>query len=107
MAREMKDSGVVWIGEVPADWSMIRMKNCIKKRDGGAWGEDAVGDDGDVICLRIADFDYARFRFKPTAPEQLTKRHYSQDVIQKLNLSKNDIKKILEYKKFKIRFKHK
>lgn len=23
MAREMKDSGVVWIGEVPADWSMI------------------------------------------------------------------------------------
>ena len=91
MAREMKDSGVVWSGEVPADWSMIRMKNCIKKRDGGAWGEDAVGDDGDVICLRIADFDYARFRFKPTAPEQLTKRHYSQDVIQKLNLSKNDI----------------
>lgn len=91
MAREMKDSGVAWIGEVPADWSLIRMKNCIKKRDGGAWGEDATGEDGDIICLRIADFDYARFRFKPTAPEQLTKRRYSQDVIQKLSLAKNDI----------------
>lgn len=26
MAREMKDSGVAWIGEIPADWSLKRIK---------------------------------------------------------------------------------
>ncbi len=27
MAREMKDSGVAWIGEIPADWNIQRNKN--------------------------------------------------------------------------------
>ena len=28
MSREMKDSGVEWIGEIPEDWRIIRNKNC-------------------------------------------------------------------------------
>lgn len=28
MAREMKDSGVEWIGEIPKDWKVVRNKNC-------------------------------------------------------------------------------
>ena len=26
MAREMKDSGVQWIGEIPVDWQIMRIK---------------------------------------------------------------------------------
>ena len=26
MAREMKDSGIEWIGEIPADWIVVRIK---------------------------------------------------------------------------------
>ncbi len=28
MAREMKDSGVEWIGEIPKGWNVLRNKNC-------------------------------------------------------------------------------
>lgn len=38
MAREMKDSGIEWIGEMPKEWELIRMKACILRRDSGAWG---------------------------------------------------------------------
>ena len=70
---------------------MLRMKSCIEQRDSGAWGEEATGEEGDTICLRIADFDYARFRFKDSEPEVLTMRHYDNDVVQKLLLKANDI----------------
>lgn len=91
MAREMRDSGIEWIGEIPSTWSIQRMKNCIASRQSGAWGDDATGETGDAICLRIADFDYARFRFKETPVEELTVRHYAQDVIERLKLAKGDI----------------
>ena len=58
MARKMKDSGIEWIGEIPEGWEVHRMKSCISQRDGGAWGDEATGETGDCICLRIADFDY-------------------------------------------------
>ena len=88
--RKMKDSGIEWIGEIPEDWNLLRMKSCISKRDGGAWGDDVTGEN-DTICLRIADFDYSKFLFKDTKVEDLTKRHYNSDVIEKLKLNKDDI----------------
>lgn len=89
--REMKNSGIEWIGEIPSDWKTLRMKSCFIQRDGGAWGDEATGEDGDTICLRIADFDYGRFVFKDTVPENLTKRNYTSEVIEKLRLNKDDI----------------
>lgn len=89
MARKMKDSGIEWIGEIPEGWEIHRMKSCISQRDGGAWGDEATGETGDCICLRIADFDYEHFRF--TDSNNLTIRHYASPIIKKLLLQKNDI----------------
>lgn len=91
MERRMKDSGIEWIGDIPVDWDIARMKSCITQRDGGAWGDEATGEQGDVICLRIADFDYSAFKFNDTPVEELTYRHYSEETIKKLSLEKNDI----------------
>lgn len=30
MSREMKDSGLEWIGEIPEDWKLIRLCNMTK-----------------------------------------------------------------------------
>lgn len=91
MAREMKDSGIEWIGEIPKEWELIRMKACILQRNSGAWGNEANGTEGDVICLRIADFNYPMFKFKDTDEELLTKRNYNASIIEDLLLHKGDI----------------
>lgn len=88
--REMKNSGIEWIGEIPIDWNIVRMKSCIAQRDSGAWGEEQTGED-DIVCLRIADFDYSAFKFNNTPIEELTYRHYPKETIKKLALKKNDI----------------
>ena len=91
MAREMKDSGIEWIGEIPQNWNICRIKNCICERTSGAWGNEPKNNKNDVICLRIADFDYTKFRFKNTPESQLTIRNYDDETIDRLKLSKGDI----------------
>lgn len=91
MAREMKDSGIEWIGEIPKEWKSTRMKTCILQRDSGAWGNEANGGEGDIICLRVADFNYPIFKFKDTDEELLTKRNYNALIIDNLLLQENDI----------------
>lgn len=40
--REMKDSGVEWIGKIPADWSMIRVKHAFIRKKEKAMQEDPI-----------------------------------------------------------------
>ena len=91
MTRAMKDSGVEWIGAMPERWELHRLKSCISSRLSGAWGNDATGGEGDIVCLRIADFDYSKFVFKSTPIDSLTKRNYDKNTIDALLLKKGDI----------------
>ncbi|WP_156821523.1 restriction endonuclease subunit S [Halomonas smyrnensis] len=59
---EVKDSGVEWLGEVPAHWAVERLKLSTESCQNGIWGNDAQGDENDVICIRVADFDRNRMR---------------------------------------------
>ena len=61
--HKMKESGIEWIGRIPEHWGMMRMKNCIKSHMSGSWGSDPKKDDGDIVCMRIADFDYDSLSF--------------------------------------------
>ena len=45
MAREMKDSGIEWIGEIPANWEIIRLKYIVEfepKCDFSTLGTESV-----------------------------------------------------------------
>lgn len=53
----MKDSGIAWLGEVPAHWAVSRFKASIASAKNGVWGGDAMGDANDIPCVRVADFD--------------------------------------------------
>jgi len=49
-----KDSGVVWLGEIPLHWDVKPMKWVIERSDGGVWGNDPTGED-DTVVLRSTE----------------------------------------------------
>lgn len=53
---EYKESGQEWLGEVPAEWELRRLRASIKDCVNGVWGGDPNGKD-DLFCVRVADFD--------------------------------------------------
>lgn len=55
MVREMKDSGVAWIGEIPAEWEVKRMRHILCSNDGGIWGDDPLNDGTDKLVLRSTE----------------------------------------------------
>ena len=89
--REMKDSGIEWIGEIPANWKNETIRALVLQRDGGAWGEEPDDEVSGTICLRIADFDYIKGRFKKCNEEELTRRKYTESQRSRLALKKGDI----------------
>ena len=91
MTREMKNSGVEWIGDIPSEWKIYRLKTCFTEHTGGAWGDEPQGNKNDYICIRVADFDYDRMTVKNSDVYEYTKRNYTDDTISKLKLDKNDI----------------
>jgi len=53
-----KDSEAGWIESVPCDWKMIKLKHTIENKKSGDWGAAQSFDINDIICIRVADFDY-------------------------------------------------
>lgn len=89
--RELKDSGLPWLKNVPVDWNNETIRHLMVCRDGGAWGDKPNDDISGTICLRIADFDYSKGRFKACDTEDLTRREYSKTQLTKLALKAGDI----------------
>jgi type I restriction enzyme S subunit len=58
---KMKPSGIDWLGNVPIDWKKLPLKFLFSYQSGGVWGDEARGDENDVICVRVADFDFTEF----------------------------------------------
>ncbi|MGN0051199.1 MAG: restriction endonuclease subunit S [Prevotella sp.] len=86
---KMKDSGVEWIGEIPEDWDKITLKRLFKERVAGSWGEDENKNSQNTVCMRIADFDYAKLSFLNKS--QYTIRSYQNKEIGKKKLKKGDL----------------
>ncbi len=54
--RAMKDSGIEWIGDIPAEWEITRVKNVATKlqKGNGITKEDVVVN-GDTPCVRYGE----------------------------------------------------
>lgn len=88
---EMKDSGIEWIGEIPKHWKVNRLKFLVIDRQAGIWGKEveSEGDDRNIICIRVADFDFPRMTIRKD--RGFTVRNYSNIDIIKYYLDKGDI----------------
>lgn len=63
---EYEDSGLNWLGEIPAHWEVERLKWTITDCKNGYWGDSPEGDESDINTVRVADFD----RFALRVPDQ-------------------------------------
>lgn len=91
MTRKMKDSGIEWIGDIPEDWEIVKLKHLALDRQAGVWGKDESQDKltNNKICIRIADFDYPRMTIRKDI--EFTLRNYTDNEISKCSLQKGDI----------------
>ncbi len=85
---EYKDSGVEWLGKVPSHWRIDRLKASISSCRNGIWGEEAKGDENDVACIRVADFDRQKFEVKLDEP---TIRNVGEKERSTRTLNKGDL----------------
>ena len=44
-----KDSGIEWLGQIPEGWEVKRLKFLLSKNDGGVWGDEPIGDEGNIV----------------------------------------------------------
>lgn len=66
--EQYKDSKVEWLGQVPSHWRVDRLKASIQTCRNGIWGEEALGDENDIPCVRVSDFDRRRLRVELSEP---------------------------------------
>ena len=88
---QMKDSGVDWIGKMPEEWNHVPLKYLIHKRISGSWGKDPRQNSNDMLCMRIADFEYCKIAFKNKPVDDFTVRNYTQSEIKLKTLHRDDI----------------
>ena len=83
----MKDSGVEWLGEIPAHWEVKRLRATVLGCQNGVWGAEPNGSN-DIACVRVADFDRVKFRANTSRP---TLRSIEADVIRTRMLYPGDL----------------
>jgi type I restriction enzyme S subunit len=52
-----KGSESEWLGQLPFHWGVSRIKSLISSSQNGFWGDEPMGDENDVLCARVADFN--------------------------------------------------
>lgn len=85
---EYKDSGVEWLGEVPAHWALDRLKRSLRSERNGLWGDEPKGNANDLPCIRVADFDRTKLVARTSEP---TIRNFAEKDREGRLLSPNDL----------------
>ena len=80
--RQMKDSGIEWIGEIPESWEVHRIKNHFSIISGSGFKTDYQGEEsGDLPVCKASDISNAGHRLYGSA------NYISQEVRQKEGFS--------------------
>ena len=72
----------------PAHWQIRRFKDIITSSRSGIWGNEEKGDANDIVCYRVADFDYSNLCLKF---DNITYRNVLPEQANEKLLSKGDL----------------
>ena len=81
MARQMKDSGIEWIGEIPADWSMKRVKHIFTRKN-----EKAMQQNPTILSLAR---DGVKVRDISNNEGQIAESYYNYNPVEEGDLLLN------------------
>ena len=81
MARQMKDSGIEWIGEIPVDWSMKRVKHIFNKKN-----EKVMQENPTILSLAR---DGVKVRDISNNEGQIAESYYNYNPVEKGDLLLN------------------
>jgi type I restriction enzyme S subunit len=84
----MKDSGVEWLGEVPAHWTLTKLKFVTDQVVDCPHETPIYDPDGDYLVIRTADIDQGVLK-----PERMYRLDYEQYMhrTRRMSLEKNDV----------------
>ncbi|NNM70027.1 MAG: restriction endonuclease subunit S [Gallionella sp.] len=68
----MKPSGIEWLGEVPAYWSIEPFKRQIERNDGGVWGDDPDGISDTFVLRSTEQTADGHWKIDDPAPRKLS-----------------------------------
>ena len=85
---KLKDSGIAWLDEIPEHWETRKIKRLIIKNIGGVWGAEPLGNDKDLVCVRVADMDYDALKFTTSnlTVRKITSSEHKGRLLQKDDL---------------------
>lgn len=87
--RQMKDSGIEWIGQIPQEWNVRRIKFTLAEHSGGSWGTNEGEGESDCVCVRVADFNYPKLSVG--FHDKMTVRSYAKKAIEEGCIKSGDI----------------
>ena len=89
MAREMKDSGIEWIGKIPKEWEIIKLKKMMTFLNGYAFEGSRLSFEGKYPVIRIGDISNNKIDTKNSNKINLT--NDEEEALEKFLIKKNDI----------------
>lgn len=87
--RQMKDSGIEWIGQIPQEWNVRRIKFTLAEHSGGSWGTNEGEGESGCVCVRVADFNYPKLSVG--FHDKMTVRSYAKKAIEEGCIKSGDI----------------
>ena len=82
----MKDRGIEWIGEIPEDWKIVKLKNLISFINGFAFNSETFVNNGLYSAIRIGDIYNSKVDF-----ENAAKFNFENERLKSFIIRKNDI----------------
>lgn len=82
-----KPSGIVWIGDIPFDWSVGKMKYILSNNDGGVWGKDVENETEGTYVIRSTEITIDGVWYL----KEVVKRILTDEEISKCKLHEGDI----------------
>ena len=70
---EYRESGVAWLGAIPAHWEVKPVKAALIRNDSGVWGED-FDDDGTIVLRSTEQTAEGQWRIEGPARRRLSAR---------------------------------